>query len=292
MRPETGICSCSGGSRELFQSSLTRSPKNWGTPSLRPKAQGDLVTYGMTADPQKFLPNVSALLSAESIERDRDTALEVASAALTSAPGASWPLVVDVLQDDPGLGREIFERVASGDADLGSDLDDVALHRLLDWLLENFPASTDPPQADEFMTPRMQAAHARDRLLVILAERGTDPAIAAIDTLAAKYPGPGVTRLRSQAREARLARWSAPTPQQIIQLAQSSDARIVLSSQQLQQALMASLRRIQRRLQDTTPPTVRELWNTRGQPNAEVRGRTRQPGCEPASTRTSASAAE
>ena len=210
---------------------------------------------------------LGARVAATAIGRDRDTALEMASAALTSAPGAAWPLVFDVFQQDPQLGRDIFERVASGETDLGSDLDDDALHRLLDWLLANFPAAEDPAWGDGFMTPRMQAARVRDRLLVGLAQRGTDQASAGIADLAARYPSPGMTSLRSQARETRLARWTAPTPQQIIQLAQSSDARIVLSSDHLQQAVMASLHRIERRLQENTPPSVRELWNTRGRPS-------------------------
>lgn len=116
------------------------------------------------------------------------------------------------------------------------------------------------------MTPRDQAGHVRDRLLAVLAQRGTGEAIAGIDALALNFPSSGMTRRKAEAREARLARWTAPEPRHVVLLAQSNDARIVLSDAHLQQALMASLRRIEKRLQENSAPAVRELWNTREKP--------------------------
>ncbi|MFN2467257.1 MAG: hypothetical protein ABR521_03890 [Gaiellaceae bacterium] len=235
-------------------------------PELRPQARGDLAEYGMRADAQAFLPFVAEQLTPEAIERDRDAALMVAAAALGRAPAAAWPVIDEVFTSDPELGKQVFEKIAYGErADLASELDDESLHRLLAWLLENFPPGEDPPlQAGaSYVTPRDQAGHVRDRLLAALAQRGTDEALAAVDALASMFPSYGMTR---QAREARLARWTAPEPRHVILLAQSNDARIVLSDAHLQQALMASLRRIEKRLQENSPPAARELWNTRGKP--------------------------
>ncbi len=240
-----------------------------GEPELKPEARGDLAEYGMRADAQAFLPFVAEQLTPEVIERDRDAALMVAAAALGRAPGASWPLIEEVFTSDRELGKEVFERVAYGErADLASELDDESLHRLLDWLFENFlPAEDRELQAGAgFVTPRDQAGQVRERLLAVLAERGTDEAITAIDALASKFPSYGMTRRKAEARESRLARSTAPEPSQVILLAQSNDARIVLSDAHLQQALMASLRRIEKRLQESSPPAARELWNTRGKP--------------------------
>jgi hypothetical protein len=86
----------------------------------------------------------------------------------------------------------------------------------------------------------------RDRLMAVLAARGTDEAVAAVDELAVKYPSHGMARRKAEAREARLPRWTAPEPRHVILLAQSNDARIVLSDTHLQQAVMGALRRIDR----------------------------------------------
>ncbi len=238
-------------------------------PGLKPVARGDLAEYGMRTDAQAFLPFVSAQLTREAIERDRDAALVVAAAALSMAPGPSHPLVEDIFRSDPELGKAIFEKVAYGErVDLANEFDDQTLHRLLDWLFEYFPPAEDPAlhAGASFVTPRDQAAQVRDRLLAALAQRGTDEAVTAVDALAVRFPSYGMTRRKIEARDARLARWTAPEPYQVIELAQSNDARIVLSDAHLQQALMASLRRIEKRLQANSPPAVRELWNTRGKP--------------------------
>lgn len=239
------------------------------TPELTAIARADLAEFGMREDAPRFLPSVAKLLTPDAICRDRDAARLIAAAAFARAPAASWLLIENLFVSDPDLGKEVFEKVAyDADADLASELDDGSLHRLLDWLFESFPPASDPPLAPgaSFVSPREEAGHRRDRLLSVLAGRGTDEAVAHIDALALKFPSYGMMLRKRDAREARLARWTAPEPRHVIQLAQSNDARIVLSDAHLQQALMASLRRIERRLQESSPPASRELWNTSGAP--------------------------
>lgn len=238
-------------------------------PSLKPAARGDLAEYGMRADPEAFLSLITAWLTPEVIQADRDGAVLVAAAALGKAPGASWDVLKERFRSDSAFGRAVFEKIAHGErAELASELDDVALHDLVDWAFENFPHSADPalPAGGGVVSPRMQSGHVRDRLVAVLAQRGSDDAVAAIDALASKYPSYGMEIRKTEAREARLARWTAPEPGHVIQLAQSNDARIVLSDAHLQQALMAALRRIEKRLQESSPPASRELWNTSGKP--------------------------
>jgi hypothetical protein len=236
-------------------------------PQLKPQARGDLTEFGLPADPQTFLPVVGDQLTPEAIERDPEAALMVAAAALSSAPGAMWPMVESAFRSSPELGSRAFEKVAyGGRPDLAGELDDDALYRLVDWLFENLPPAEDPPDQGgaHYVSPREQAGQLRDRLLAVLAQRGSDDAIAYVDALASKFPGYAMTRRKAEAREARLARWAAPEPRDVIRLAQSNDARIVLSDAHLQQAVMGSLRRIEKRLQESSPPAARELWNTRG----------------------------
>jgi hypothetical protein len=119
--------------------------KKLGKPELKPEARGDLAEYGMRAAARAFLPVVAEQLTPAAIERNRDAALTLAAAALSRAPGASWPLIEGVFTTDPELGRAVFEQVAYGErADLAGEFDDGSLHRLLDWLFENVPPAEDP----------------------------------------------------------------------------------------------------------------------------------------------------
>lgn len=238
-------------------------------PDLKAQARGDLAEWGMRADSAAFLPHVAEHLTEEAIARDRDAALAVAAAALGRAPGASWSMLEAVFGSDSDLGKAVFEKVAYGQrVDMAGELDDDALSRLLEWLYENFPPDEDPGlQAGAgWVTPRDQAGQTRDRLMASLAARGSDQAVTAVDALAARYPSYGMTRRKADAREARLARWTACEPRHVILLAQSNNARIVLSDAHLQQAVTSALRRIENRLQDSSPPAAAELWNTRGEP--------------------------
>ena len=145
----------------------------------------------MRADPQAFLPFVSAQLTPEAIDRDRDAALMVSAAALSRAPGTSWPRMDEVFTSDPELGKAVFEKVAYGErADLASELDDGSLQSAARWAAGELPARRGPEQraGAGFVTPRDQAGQVRDRLLAVLAQRGTDDAIAAIDAFASKFP--------------------------------------------------------------------------------------------------------
>ncbi len=224
-------------------------------PQLKAQARGDLAEWGMRAQSDAFLPRVAAHLTDDAIARDSDAALQVAAAALAHAPGKSWALLEAIFSSHPDLGKAVFEKVAYGErVDIASELNDDSLCRLLDWLYEHFPPEDDPGLQTGAVSARDQAARTRERLIATLTTRGTDEAVAAIDQLADKYPSLAMTYRKAEVREARLARWTAPEPRHVIRLAQSNDARIVLSSAHLQQAVMGALRRIERRLQDDSPP--------------------------------------
>ena len=232
---------------------------------LRPQARADLASYGLRVDKESFGPAVAAHVTLEAATANRDSAVAVGTAVVAQAPALGWPLVEPLLMGHPDVGKDIIENIASGErADLASQLDDEALARLAGWMFEQFPPEDDPrlTAGGGRISPREEVGRMRDRMSSVLAQRGSSEATAAIDTLSARFPGPALQQRKREAREARLARWSGPAPSHVIQLAQSNDARIVLSDEHLQLAVLASVRRIQRRMQEGQPPTVRELWNT------------------------------
>ena len=221
----------------------------------------------MRTSPDTFLEVISPRLTQDSIDTDRDTAIRLATTAFGLAPGATWPALRGVFAADSAFGETVFSQVAyRSDVNLAAELDDRSLPELLHWLFIAVPPSGDPPFVSGAVPPRVEAGHVRDRLLAALAERGTDEAVAAVESLAAAYPSYTMTLRKVQAQEARLARWTAPEPGDVIRLAQSNDARIVLSDTHLQQVVMAALRRVQKQLQSGAPATAGELWNTRGSP--------------------------
>lgn len=94
----------------------------------------------------------------------------------------------------------------------------------------------------------------------MLVQRGSDTAVATVERLASRHPTPGMEWRVHEAREAQLARWTGPEPAHVVELAQSSDARIVLSTAHLQLAVMGSLRRIAKQLRTGDPAAAVELW--------------------------------
>lgn len=228
---------------------------------LRPKAIGELARFALSADPAGAVPYVATYLTPEAVERDRESASLVAAAALAHAPATMWPILKDVFAGDRAFGVHVFSDVAYNDrTDIASPLDDQSLFELLDWLYTALPPADDPEMsAAGYLTARHQAADVRERLLASLAQRGSESAVDLVDALAAKYPSLRMEHRKIEAREARLARWTAPAPGEIIQLAQTSDARLVLSSRHLHQVVITALRRIQRRAR--ADHRLGELWS-------------------------------
>lgn len=190
-----------------------------------------------------------------------DTVPRITAVLLDLAPAKAWPRIALVLRSQAGRG--VFERVVDEHRSVGADLADEPLSDLLRILFALFAPQDDPPlrSGAHFVSPREQLGRLRDGLLAVLAQRGTDVAVATIAELQAAHSDVPNLRFRLRdAREARRARWPAPSPGDIVRLAHKTDARIVMSAEHLKQLLVASLRRAEAALQGM-PPRARELWN-------------------------------
>jgi hypothetical protein len=234
-----------------------------GDSHLTPRARADLVEHLLTSDPPLGIAAARPYITVEAAAADTATAVTVGSTALAQAPTAAWPLLEPLFTADPPTGVSIIDTLAHGErTDLGAQLDDDALARLVTWMLAHIPPEHDPAPTPgaHYISPRDSSRHLRDRLTQVLAQRGTDEAVKAIEALASRHPVPSLEWRVREAREARLARWTGPEPAHVVQLAQAGDARIVLSAEHLQLAVLASLQRIAKHLRVSDPPVARELW--------------------------------
>jgi hypothetical protein len=234
-----------------------------GDAHLTPRARADLVEHLLSSGPPFGIAVAAPYITVEAAAADTATAVTVGSAALAQAPTEAWPLLEPLFTAHPPTGVSIIDNVAHGErTDLGAQLDDDALTRLVAWIFTHIPPEHDPAPTPgaQYMSPRDSSRRLRDRLAQVLAQRGTDVAVTAIGALASRHPVPSLEWRVREAREARLARWTGPEPAHVVQLAQASDARIVLSAEHLQLAVLASLRRIAQHLGTGDPPAARELW--------------------------------
>jgi hypothetical protein len=236
-------------------------------PSLTPASRAALVELVLQHDHARGVEIAVSMLPREPPTPVPDDTpgseliARVAAILLDRAGQQTWPHVAPILRKDHGVA--VLERAVEDHRDIGADLGDVELAELVAILFELFPPEDDPPLRSGafFMTSRHQLTRLRDGLLAVLAERGTDTAVSAIARLHDAHPDAHNIRFRwRDARDARRARWPAPAPGDIVRLAHTTDARIVMSAEHLQQLLVASLQRAGSALQGT-PPRARELWN-------------------------------
>jgi hypothetical protein len=234
--------------------------------SLSARARADLMEHIGRSDQQLALTTAAPYITTARAAEHADEVTAVGGVLLSMAPAQAWPSLEPLFHDRPDLGVAIVSDVAYGDrVDLGSVMDDDALGRLLDWMFLHIAPRADPPleAGAHWVSKRESAGRLRDRLASVLAQRGTDTAVALLESLVRQHPdAPGLEWRLREAREARLDRWVGPEPGDVVVLAQSNDSRIILSVQHLHQAVLASLRRIAGELQHGVPPTGSELWNT------------------------------
>lgn len=111
-----------------------------------------------------------------------------------------------------------------------------------------------------------------ERVPHVIAGFGTQEAIATLDALAREFPD-DADIFRWHALEARrkrhLTEWQPPEPAAVVTLLDHPGARLVRSDEELREAVLLALERIQKRLQGATPE-VRAFWN---EPEGQDRSR-------------------
>ena len=242
-------------------------------PKLKPHVFRNLLRALMTRGCDDAVAYAQSLLSqTPPPDSEKRARLHAAAVMLLLHTGdASWSFVWPVLQRDAAFAREVFEDLAtsfpiSDTPLLAPRLTEAQVADLYIWLEWQYPQADDPrnQKRDAFreITSRDDVADFRDRLLRDLQERGTSAAIQAIDCISHELPHLDWlkwTRLEAETQRCRND-WEPLTPAQLRELVTRKGSRLVRSADELQEAVIESLRRLDQKLQGETPAAP-QLWD-------------------------------
>lgn len=239
--------------------------------SLKAGGLGDLLDELLQHRPEDA-PSVAEVLKTSLLDEpnNRQRVARIAAILLACVPKVAWPLAWAAMQGDIEMGKEIIENLAANHDDncaariaRGMDEADVALFYV--YISRQFPHAEDPHfEGTHWVGPRESVGTFRDSILRHLQERGTVEACVAIDKIITDLPDvQWLKNVRPVAVEATLKEtWHGRSPREILALAQANERRVVDNGEQLFDAIVESLERLEIKLHGTTPAVV-DLWDER-----------------------------
>jgi predicted NACHT family NTPase len=238
---------------------------------LKPGSIGSLLSILLdhnVKEAKKFAESCVPLLPPSGVD-ERSRAI-IASVLMAHAEDAGWSVVWPGIQQDIEFGREMISMVAHRYHRLESKfeerLTEEHLADLFIWLVHQYPHSEDPKHEGAYTVgPRDSIAHFRDGILENLKQRGTQKACEEIQRTIIELPE--LTWLKwtlTQARAiTRRRTWNPPRTEDIMKMANNQQLRLVQNGDQLLDALIESLKRLEAKLQGETPAS-RDIWDRVG----------------------------
>lgn len=197
----------------------------------------------------------------------KERAAIAARALVLNAEDAGWNVIWPRIQKDREFGRQLIESISGSisvrNTPVAARLSEGQLADLFIWLAHEYPHSTDPRHEGVFSPgPDDYARRFRDATLSGLKQRGTIESVAALERVAKELPE--LDWLRWMVVEAREIRrrhsWKPVSASDILRITHDRDSRLVNSGEQLLQAIIESLKRLERKLHGETPAAI-DLWN-------------------------------
>lgn len=197
----------------------------------------------------------------------RKRALAAAHALMLHGEDAGWPIIWQAIQADTKFGRRLLLNFAHSDEEreksVAERLSEERVAGLYVWLVRQFPLAEDMEHESVYSpTPRDSIQWWRDSLLRQLQQRGTREACTAIEHIIQELPElEWLKRVLIDARNVtRRNTWTPPLPEEVLKVLFDAEKRVVQSGDQLLEALVESLRRLEAKLQGETPAVI-DLWN-------------------------------
>lgn len=192
-------------------------------------------------------------------ENKRDLAMEAASLLVMFSDNCGWDLIWPAVQRNTGFGKDVMLSLSYGRGrhgcaeSLGKGLSEDDLADLYVWLERKFPQKEDPKETNDTMQqigPRHEVGYFRDKILTQLRSRGTANAAAAVRRIKSKLPHLiGLDSVELEARTMAIASaWCPPTPEELLDLIFHCEKRFVETGEDLVEALLDSLTRMQERI--------------------------------------------
>jgi len=235
--------------------------------ALKPLGVGELLSILVKANDSNAKVYAMSLLTMPLPQEMRERAKHAALSLLTHSEDVGWDSVWASVQEDVEFGKEIFmalpREIQFDEGIMLSDrIGEEKVGQLFIWLSTHFPRGEDPvEEGAHFVGDRESLANFRDGLLRALKSKGTSQAIRALEDIAREFPDLNVNFYLVKARERfRETNWSPLLPENFLALTKNSLSRLVLNSEQLVEALIESLRRLEKKLQGETPAAI-FLWD-------------------------------
>lgn len=237
--------------------------------TLKPLGAGEILSLLLKANDTNAKISAMSLLTVPLPQEMRERAKQAALSLLTHAEDAGWDSIWTLVQEDAEFGKEVFMAFPSAirfdDGSILSDrIGEEEIGDLFLWLNTHFPRGEDPvEEGAHFVGDRESLTNFRDGLLEALKSKGTSQAIKALENIGREFPELNIKFYLVKARERfREKNWSPLLPDDFLSLTKNSLSRLVLNSEQLVEALIESLRRLEKKLQGETPTAI-FLWDQR-----------------------------
>ena len=224
-----------------------------------------LIDHGVQ-EAESFVKSLISLpLSA--VENERSRIVLAGGVLIMHAKDAGWSTVWPAMQRSPEFSREVVTIVASregwgGGTGIWQKLNEDQLADLFIWLARQYPYSEDP-QRDQvgLVTATESIGHWRDAILQGLKMKGTPQACDAIRRINHEFPELPWLKWTLMEAEANARRhtWVPLKPSDILKLAADQELRVVQNGDQLLEAIIDSLKRLQAKLRGETP-IAQFLW--------------------------------
>lgn len=210
-----------------------------------------------------------------------DDSLRYAHLLLNHMVSEMWPALWSRMVEDEHFGKEFMLGAASRGYSFAflNKLDEPQLAKLYVWLETHFPQAEDIPRPEGVYTPtsRDDVAHLRGNCVSHLTVRGTQAALVELHAICKHFPGYDwlwhqYVKAKEKNRE---LNWQPIPPSELLDFLQRADSRLVRNAEELAEAVIASLLRLQGKLKGETP-LAPFLWNlddneNQGRPKSEDR---------------------
>ncbi|MEZ5594736.1 MAG: hypothetical protein R3F53_30305 [Gammaproteobacteria bacterium] len=233
-------------------------------PELNPQTQTSLLHFLLKHRSQ---PAIALLREASESKTqlyiDRPSAFTML---LAEKPQVAWDIIQPLFDSDSTKAQELMLTAAEQlkhHWERITELNEDQLATLYIWLEQQFPERDDPKHDRVYRpTSRHAIATLRRHTLEHLCNRGTEAAITGIKHIVASFPDREWLKWKLQQAHTntRRATWQGISPNVIFTLAKDHHAKMVRSEQELLDAVMDSLQRLQGNLQGATP-LAPYLWN-------------------------------
>jgi predicted NACHT family NTPase len=230
-------------------------------PQLKPEVMGRLLGILIQRNTPGATEFATSLLSVIPIEgEERVRAITAGRVLIEHSTDAGWGVIWPIIQNDIEFGRELLLSVAYahgiGGHDFGQRISDEQLADLFLWLVEQFSYDDDPNHTGVYTPqPNDNIRMWRNMLPQALVESGRWTACLALRRMADARPDlPWLKRYIPRAEAVyRRKNWSPLKSSELLMLVRDSNARVIESGEQLLNAIIESLDRLEAKLQGDTP---------------------------------------